>query len=68
MSRKIRYYTKVLTVYKAFDYTQTEKKKKIWKQSWLPAFWKKVQNTRDYKTGQNVQNFEEVLIFKLRTT
>ena len=33
MSRKIRYYTKVLTVYKAFDYTQTEKKKKIWKQS-----------------------------------
>ena len=28
MSRKIRYYTKVLTVYKAFDYTQTEKKKK----------------------------------------
>ena len=26
MSRKIRYYTKVLTGYKAFNYTQTEKK------------------------------------------
>ena len=42
------------------------------KQSWLPAFWKKIQNTQEVKekvfwldkTGQNVRIFKELLFFR----
>ena len=54
-----------------FSEFQAHQFKKKMKQSWLPVFWKKIQNTQEVKENaflldkqQNVRIFEKVLFFQ----